>query len=71
MYNKTIKWKKVVETFFDAASIIDNHCVKEAWHWKQLGEHSLGQVMLWQQFLGLLKQMHTSYTKSFTQEAQS
>ena len=25
VYNKTVKWKKVVETYFDAASIIDNN----------------------------------------------
>ena len=41
VYNKTVKRKKVVESYFDAASITDILiiiCFKEAWRWKQPGE---------------------------------
>ena len=71
VFNKTVKRKKIVESYFDAASIIDinNQMRQGGWHWKQHGEPSLGQTVLWQQFLRLWKLMHTSCTRSSTQEA--
>jgi hypothetical protein len=71
VFNKTVKRKKIVESYFDAASIIDinNQMCQGGWHWKQHGEPSLGQTVLWQQFLGLWKLVHTSCTRSSTQEA--
>ena len=72
IFNKTVKLKKVVETYFDAASIIDinNHLRQGGLALEKLhGKHSPGLVMLSQQSLEWLKLMHVSCTKSFILEA--
>ena len=73
VYNKTVKRKKVVESYFDAASIIDinNHMRQGGLALETAWRTQSWQVVLWQQFLALLKLMLTFCIRSSTQEAQS